>query len=156
MASERTIGKTDLARRTRQVVGQVRRGQTVIIESYGQEEAALIDINDYRLLKAFTAYQTLPAHAAPVTNPELAPRGLEENEIKDLAAQAGGDPQAVWNRVIAAYLDGDISLGRAAELLDLSSFELRQRFHWVGIPLRMGPATKADAEADIRALRAER
>ncbi len=154
MASARTISKTDLARRTRQVVDQVRRGRPVIIESYGQAEAALIDIHDFRLFKAVTAYHTLPPHTAPIQNPELAPRGLDESEVKE--AQAGGDLQAAWNRVMAAYLDGDISLGRAAELLDLSSFELRQRFNEVGIPLRIGPATQEEAEADIRALRPER
>ena len=40
------ISKTDLARKTRQVIRSVQRGQTVIIESHGQPEAAILDIPD--------------------------------------------------------------------------------------------------------------
>ena len=34
------ISKTDLARRTRQIVNQARRGGAVIVESYGEEQVA--------------------------------------------------------------------------------------------------------------------
>lgn len=152
MAAARVISKTDLARPTRQVVAQVRRGQTVIIQSNGQEEVPLNDILDYLLLRAVTAYQTLPPHSAPFSNPDLAPRGLEDQEVQTIGAQAGGDVQAVWNPVIASYLDGNISLGRTAELLNLSSFDLRERFNRVGIPLRLGPATIEEAQAEFQVL----
>jgi predicted HTH domain antitoxin len=36
--------------------------------------------------------------------------------------------------VVAAYLDGDISLGRAALLLGLSRFDLLARFNRLGLP----------------------
>ena len=156
MTYARIISKTDLARRTRQVVAQVRRGEMVIVESYGQEEVALIDILDYRLLRAVTAYQTLPPHPAPVRDRALAPRGLEDQAAQVIRSPGGGDIQALWNLVIASYLDGDISLGRAAELLKLSSLDLRERFNRVGIPLRLGPASIEEARAEFQALRDEK
>ena len=156
-----TIGKTDLARRTRQVLDRVRRGQTVIVESYGEEEAAIVSIVNYRLLRAVTWYQNQPAqslprsigHASPVNDASLAPRGLTEEAVRDAQDRAGGDVQDAWNVVIAAYLDGDISVGRAAELLHLSRFELMQSFNQAGISLRLGSATAEEARAEVEALR---
>ena len=48
----------------------------------------------------------------------------------------------------------EISIARAASLLGLHALELRERFLEKGIPLRLGPADKADAQAEIDALRA--
>ena len=41
------IPKTELARKTRQVINSVLRGQPAVVESYGQPEVAIIDIVDY-------------------------------------------------------------------------------------------------------------
>ena len=153
MSATNVIGKTDLARRTRQVLDRVRRGQTIIVESYGEEEAAIVSIVDYRLLRAATAYQNRPARPTPVNDKSLAARGLTEQVVRTAQDGAGGDVQAVWNVVVAAYLDGDISLGRAAELLHLSRFELMQSFNQSGISLRLGSATAEEAQADLEALR---
>ena len=153
MSAANVIGKTDLARRTRQVLDRVQRGQIVIVESYGEEEAAIISIVDYRLLRAVTAYQSRPARPAPVNDNSLAPRGLTEQAVRDSQDGAGGDVQAAWNAVVAAYLDGDISLGRAAELLGLSRFELMQSFNQAGIPLRLGSVSVEEAQTDVEALR---
>ena len=155
MSAVNVIGKTDLARRTRQVLDRVRRGQTVIVESYGEEEAAILHIIDYRLLRAVTAYRNLPAHAAPVTDASLPPRGLAEQDVRDAQARADGDVQVAWNTVLAAYLDGDVSLGRAADLLALSRFELTQSLNQLGVSLRMGPATEAEAQTELAALRGQ-
>ena len=62
--------------------------------------------------------------------------------------------QAGWNRVLAAYWDGDISLGRAAELLGLSRFELMESLHRLGLPMYMGPQTVEDLEAELADLEA--
>jgi len=148
-----SLGKTDLARRTRQVLDRVRRGQTIIIESYGQEEAAIVSIADYRLLRAISAYRNLPEHPAPVNNRSLALRGLTEAQVNEAVHHADGDPQAAWNAVIAAYLDGDISLGRASELLHLSRFELTESFAQAGLSLSAGPASTDEVQAEIEALR---
>jgi predicted HTH domain antitoxin len=55
---------------------------------------------------------------------------------------------------IGAYQDGQISLGKAAELLNLHELELRRRFVELGIPLRVGPADLAEARAEVEAVRA--
>jgi predicted HTH domain antitoxin len=70
----------------------------------------------------------------------------------DLAAISADDPQMGWDRVIAAYLDGHISLGRAAGLLKQSRFELQARFNRLGLPLRLGTPTVAEGEAEYAAL----
>jgi predicted HTH domain antitoxin len=64
------------------------------------------------------------------------------------------DEELRWSVVINAYLDEEISLAWAASLLGLHALELRERFIEKGIPLRLGPVDKADAQADIDALRA--
>ena len=57
------ISKTDLARRTRQIVNQARRGGAVIVESYGEEQVAILDAADYRCLRAVAALLCLAAAA---------------------------------------------------------------------------------------------
>jgi prevent-host-death family protein len=145
-----TISKTDLARRTRQVVDRVRRGDTLIVESYGEEQVVVIDIVDYRILRAVAAYHSLGPHLALTTDPAREPEGLSEAQIKRVVEEAGGAIQARWNRVIIAYLDGHISLGRAATLLGLSRYELDERFRRLDVPRRIGPETlEAQAEVDV-------
>jgi predicted HTH domain antitoxin len=63
------------------------------------------------------------------------------------------DEQLRWALVTNAYLDQQISLGKAAELLGLHELELRERFLQLGIPLRYGPASVEDATAEVAALR---
>ena len=95
--STSVISKTELARQTRQVLSRVRRESPIIVESYGQEEAAILDILDYRLLRATATHL---AHPLPVNtprhNPDLVPRGLNEMEIKEAVEKSGGDVQAAW------------------------------------------------------------
>jgi hypothetical protein len=47
---------------------------------------------------------------------------------------------------MAAYLDWQINLGRAATLLGLSSYELDERFRRLGIPRRIGPGSDLPVE----------
>jgi prevent-host-death family protein len=108
------ISKTELARRTRQVVDRARRGDTVIVSSYGEEQVVVMDAVDYRILRAVASYQTLLPHPAPVNDPTVEPLGLSEAEVERIVREAGGSPQARWDAVIVAYLDGHINLGRAA------------------------------------------
>jgi hypothetical protein len=54
--------------------------------------------------------------------------------------------------VVSAYLDEEINLGKAAEMLELHELELRDRFIDLGIPLRIGPADKVEARAEAQAL----
>jgi prevent-host-death family protein len=148
MTISTVLSKTDLARRARQVVEQARRGRPVFIASYGEEQVVVLDAADYRCLRAVAAYYALPPHPAPVNDPTLAPRGLDQAEVQAGVA-AAGDPQAAWDRVIAAYLDGDISLGRAAQLLGVDRFDLQERLNRLGLPLRLGSATPAEARQEL-------
>ncbi len=137
------INRTDLTRRTRQMVDRVRRGDTLIVESYGQEQVVLLDILDYRLMRALTAYHRLPPHPRPIDDPSLEPGGLSESNLN------GVETQTRWNRVTTAYLDGHINLGRAATLLDLTRYELDERFRRLDIPRRIGAETVEEAQTEV-------
>jgi prevent-host-death family protein len=45
------ISKTELASNTRKIVEQVRHGQTIVVQSHGEDQIVLLDALDYRLLK---------------------------------------------------------------------------------------------------------
>lgn len=62
------------------------------------------------------------------------------------------NPNLAWSLVVSAYLDEEINLGKAANMLDMHELELRDRFITLGIPLRIGPADKAQAQAEVQAL----
>ena len=141
MDSIQHIRKTDLARKTRQVIRTVQRGGTAVIESHGDEEAAIIDIVDYRILRAVMRY-----HAQP--------NGRQRSELHAEELRRLADLQARYNLVLSYYLSRCISVARAAELLDLSSFELRNRFQRLEVPLRVAPADVSEAKSDLGAARA--
>jgi prevent-host-death family protein len=133
------ISKTDLARKTRQVIKSVQRGQTVIVESHGQPEAAILDMPDYYLLLAATR-----SHAQSLEiDPEA---GLPEEALLEAS------PQARYDQVIAHYLAGALSLGRAAELLELPWADLRARLSRLGLPILLGPENISELQAEMDAL----
>jgi predicted HTH domain antitoxin len=66
------------------------------------------------------------------------------------ATDPGDLPEA---RAIRDYLDERINLGKTAELLHISRFELEDSFQRLGIPLRRGARSIEDAQADIAAAR---
>jgi predicted HTH domain antitoxin len=57
-----------------------------------------------------------------------------------------------WLVVVGAYLDGDINLGKAAELLGMHRLELQEQFVMQGIPLRLGSETPEEAHAEFAAI----
>lgn len=120
-----TISQTDLAKKTQEVVDRVQHGEVAFVERAGQEQVVLLDPLDFRLLQA------------------LAQCAIDESEQAD-------EPDA---RALRAYLADQISLGKAAEQLNLSRFELQARFHRLGVPLRLGPATLEEALAEVAAIR---
>jgi predicted HTH domain antitoxin len=134
------IRKTDLARKTRQVIRSVQRGQTVLVENHGQAEVAILDIADYRILRAFMSYHTRPL--------KVNADGLSNETLMKLE-----DPQQVYDLVMAHYLAGAISLGRAAELLELPWLDLRTRFVRLDVPLNLGAEDILDAEAEVNTVR---
>lgn len=139
MESVRSVRKTDLARNTRQVINAVLRGQMAVVESHGQPEVAIMDILDYHIMRAALRY-----HAQ---EPEIdAEAGLADRDVESLA-----DPQERFDRVLAHYLGGAISLGRAAELLELPWLDLRTRFLRLDVPVRASPVSLDEARVDAEA-----
>ena len=134
------VPKTDLARKTRQVIREVQRGYTVLVESHGQAEAAIIDIVDYRILRAVLAY-----HARPR---QVDPQGIGAVRFAEM-----DDPQQGYDLVLAHYLAGAISLGRAAKLLDLPLLDLQFRFQRLDVPLYIGMEDEQAARDDVEAAR---
>jgi len=102
----------------------VLRGQTALVESHGKPEAAIIDIVDYRILRAVMRYHAQRPRIA-------AGSGLSDAEVARVA-----DAQARYDLIVAHYLAGEISLGRAAELLNTSWLDLRTRCIRLDVPLR--------------------
>ncbi len=134
------VPKTDLARKTRQVIREVQRGYTVLVESHGQAEAAIMDIVDYRIVRAFLTY-----HAR---SPQVDPKGIGAERLAEM-----NDPQQVYDLVLAHYLAGAISLGRAAEFLDLSVLDLQFRFQRLDVPLNLGVEDEQAALDEVEAAR---
>ena len=151
MESVVTISRTELARNTRQTVDRARRGETILVKSFGEEQVAILDIYDYRLLRAIASYQARPN--APVQHDDSIPAGLNEEVVEDILHEKGA--QTAWDLVIHAYLDGDISLGRAAALLGMNRFDLLAHFDRLGAPLRTGPVNEEEILADWQALGAQ-
>ena len=137
MQSTRRVRKTDLARNTRQVINDVLRGQTAVIESHGEPEAAIMDIIDYRITRAVMRYYS--------QQPEID----VEDGLSDQQAATIPEAQERFNLVLAHYLAGAISLGRVAELLGLPWLDLRTRFQRLDVPLSTAPADLAEARTDL-------
>ena len=53
----------------------------------------------------------------------------------------------------AHYLAGAISLGRAAELLELPALDLQARFQRLDVPLKLGPKDEQSALDEVNAAR---
>jgi hypothetical protein len=119
-----TISQADLAKRTREVVESVQHGVVAFVESSGQEQVVLLDALDFRLLQALA--QCAIGKAEPMHE-------ADEPEVG----------------ILRDYLAGEISLGKAAELLGLSWFELKERFLRLRVPLRLGPASLEEARAEV-------
>ena len=60
------------------------------------------------------------------------------------------DKELLRSIVIGAYIDGEISLGKAAELLGKTRDELIEEFKKLGIPIRK--LSKEDVIAEVKAI----
>jgi predicted HTH domain antitoxin len=139
MEPARNVSPSDLSAEGRQLLDAVRRGETVFVEEEeGRAEAALMDITDYRILRA-----VMHALAAGL---EVDPGGgLPDSK---LAGDTGH--QERFNQVIAHYLKRAISLSRAAELLEMAPSALRDRFDRLEVPRRIAPSGEEDARRDVQ------
>jgi predicted HTH domain antitoxin len=72
---------------------------------------------------------------------------LVEPALKDLWQR---NPDLYRSIVTSAYLDGKISLGKAAELLGMTRWELQREFITRGVPLRF--LTEEDVLAEVKAI----
>jgi len=137
------ISYTELAPQTRTMIKQAHSGQAIIVEEDGEDRAILMDPVDYRLLVAMLAYHTSPVEERQVQNGTSLFIGLPESEL------CGMTKQERWNRVMRTYLNDEISLGRAANLLDISRFQLDKYFRRLNIPRRIGPVNLEDARSEV-------
>ncbi|MDI6791442.1 MAG: UPF0175 family protein [bacterium] len=62
------------------------------------------------------------------------------------------EPEAKEKVIINAYDDGDISLGKAAELLGVCQEEAKEILHRSGFELQLGPSTIKEAKMEVEAL----
>ena len=74
---------------------------------------------------------------------------LVDHAIEELLTQ---QTELRWLVVVGAYLDEEINLGRAAELLGMHRLELQEQFLRQGIPLRLGVDTLEEAQAEMAAI----
>lgn len=137
MTTIQRVSRTELARHTRRVLGDVRRGRTALIETHGEPEAALLDIIDYRILRAVMRYYA--------EQPDID----VETGLSEEAVQAVDDLDARYTLVLAHYLAGSISLSRTAELLNMPWLELRTRCVRLDVPLRAAPEDAEGAVSDV-------
>ena len=117
-----TISRTDLARNTREIVDQVRKGHTIFVQSYGEDQIVLLDILDYKILKGMMGYALRDTHDLQTTDA---------------------------SEVMRLYLDEQISLAKVSEMLGLSRYELMEHFERLGIPLRLGSESLEEAQDEI-------
>jgi predicted HTH domain antitoxin len=61
------------------------------------------------------------------------------------------DAEFRWAMVVGAYLEEQINLGKAAELLGMHRAQLQRQFLEKGIPLRLGSQTVEEAQAEVEA-----
>lgn len=133
METVRTIRKTDLARQTRKVIRDAQRGATIVVENHGEPEVAIIDILDYRILRALTRFF-------------VEPTALETGAILAIDVDGELEPDEKVEVVMTHYLAGAIDLSRAAELLEVPSLDLQARFLRLDVPVRREMA-QVDEEA---------
>jgi len=117
----------ELSERTREILDRVQDGELAVVIRGGEERIVLLDALDYRLLRAFAACAT----------------GGDTGEPEEI-------PEA---RVLRDYLDERINLGKAAELLGITRFELEDSFRRLRAPLRLGVSSAEDAQAEMAAAR---
>jgi hypothetical protein len=131
------VERSELGRDAKRVLEAVHRGETALVEHDGRPEAALIDIVDYRLLRAFTRF-----HARPDEH-DLSLEPTDERF-------AGLDEQGQYDLVMAYYQTENMSIGRAAELLRLPMIEYQLRCARLDIPLYLGPSTREELLEEVR------
>jgi hypothetical protein len=140
MTESLKVKRNELGHQAQRVLEAVQRGEIALVEDDGKPEAAILDIVDYRLLRAF-----VHCHARPEEF-DLSPEPTDERF-------AGLDEQGRYDLVMAYYQtrepDQGISLGRMAELLGRPMVDIQLRCARLGIPLWLGPQTIEELREEI-------
>jgi len=134
-----SVTERDLAENTGRVLDSVHHGEPTLVERHGEAEAAIVDITDYRLLRAAARYQSNPP---PIGDLDT---GLTDERVATIT-----DLQQRYDLVIGYFLAGELSLSRAAALLGTYYLDLRLRLTQLGLPTHQGPATIEEALEEIR------
>ncbi len=91
------VSKTELARRTREVIDRVRHGgRHVVVENYGSPEVAIIDIEEYRHLMALQQREVdaqLRRQEESLIDRLTATRRLTRQEAAEVIAHARDEVQ---------------------------------------------------------------
>ena len=140
MEYQHRISKTDLARNTRRVIREAQRGYTVLVENHGQAEVAIMDIMDFQIQQAAIKYLSKPKNYN------------QDIDVTEAVLDSLDDDQARCDLVIGHYLALHMSLGRAAELLNLPFDDLRGRLVRLGIPLQVGPENVDELKEELDTL----
>ena len=140
MEYQHRISKTDLARNTRRVIREAQRGYTVLVENHGQAEVAIMDIMDFQIQQAAIKYLSKPKNYN------------QDIDVTEAVLDSLDDDQARCDLAIGHYLALHMSLGRAAELLNLPFDDLRGRLVRLGIPLQVGPEDVDELKEELDTL----
>jgi predicted HTH domain antitoxin len=132
------VSDIELAQQTQKILNDVQRGYMAVVERQGEPDVAMIDMIDYGIMRAALRY--FIERPAVERNPGLAESTLDESNIQER-----------FDLVLSHYLAGVISLGRAAELLNLPIIALRNRFSRLHVPLYSGSIDMDDVHAEVQA-----
>ncbi|MEN3002081.1 MAG: UPF0175 family protein [Armatimonadota bacterium] len=72
-----------------------------------------------------------------------------ERVVQAIERALEADPELRWAVVVGAYLDEQISLAKAAELLGMDRWALQEEFQRRGIPLHLGARNMEEAQAEV-------
>ena len=79
---------------------------------------------------------------------------LDSKTVEPLFAMLPQRAPELWRKlVVGAYLDDQINLGKAAQMLGKHPIELRREFLKEGIPIKIGVESIAEAKSDADALK---
>lgn len=118
------VTRTDLARDAGEIFDSLMRGSVAMIEKRGKPQAILIDVYDFYSLRAAANHG--------IEEEELSPEELDE------FVKSGPGEDELHVKVIGQYLAEGITLEKAAELLGITSVELKSRFLRLHLPIRGG------------------
>ena len=114
------VSKTELARRTREVIDRVRHGgRHVVVENYGSPEVAIIDIEEYRHLVALQQRETeaeLRRQEESLIDRLTATRRLTRQEAAEVIAHARDEVQRLLSTEPAEVGNGQRMREREREM----------------------------------------